>query len=205
MSTQPNPATKMLIQDYDVCAYLNALQAYNLNPGTDMMLDQSRKILNAGNYYYLGVPFPSATDCNFQPLENKAGVIQIPPNSYLLSVTGGVTNSTGTGSSGTEIFKVRIFDKGSQSDMIDGQFILGRNFTSEIISAGQDVPRGPHYLLSPFIVVAPGIWQIEIQNLVNFTLPNGGVLSIQVYLEFAVPINTQSLGLQYVESDTGGK
>ena len=56
------------------------------------------------------------------------------------------------------------------------------------IGSNQDIPFGPSYLLSPFIVTKPGVLGWEIVN------ESASTNVIQVMLACAVPINQKSVG-----------
>jgi len=86
---------------------------------------------------------------------------------------------------GSPGFKLRVYDKGSQSDLYYQQFAFGQTVggdggTPGNVTAG--TPFGPYFPVSPLVISSPGILQIEVTNLD----PNNNQ-AIQALLSFAVP------------------
>jgi hypothetical protein len=169
-------------------AFLDNLPAYNLHSGVDRMLDLSRLVIDSDNYYWSGVAFPNRDNTAFGPGATFAGNVAIQPYSYITSLT--------VFSDQVEGFKLRIYEKGSKSDIFGGQFCFDTICGSvmEAVFPGAtpaDTPFGPHFLISPFIVLPPGSLQIEITNLNQVV--DGAV--IQIMLSCAVPVTDKSLNI----------
>lgn len=193
-------------------AYLNTLPGYDTSWNQIPLLNISRKVWDADNYYYYGVPFPVGPDIFFnQPGSNNvfqtfSGDITVPPFSILTSVQWisvgseaekynyGLTNSN---------FKIRIYDKGGKVDMIQKQFGYVDVIASEmegvfsgLIMPGQDDPFGPGYLTGEAFVMPPGVLTIEITDLT-------GIVNniIQVLLNFASPLTAQGTNTQDIQEE----
>ena len=182
--------------------FLDTLPAYNNCWNQIPLLDISRQVWDSGDYYYLGVPFPTGTDIFFnQPgsgnvNQTLTGDITVPQFSLLTSICFFSAGTNGTvPNSG---FKIRVYDKGGKVDMIMKQFSLVNEIASRMageisgnIQPGENDPFGPYYLLTHMFVMPPGVLTIDITDL-------SGVVNnmIQVLLNFAVPLNSLSTNTQ---------
>lgn len=168
-------------------AFLNNLPAYNGYEGTDRMLDLSRLVIDSDNYYWSGVAFPARDSVLIPAGGTFAGNVAIQPYSYITSLTVYDDHLDG--------FKLRIYEKGSKSDIYGGQFCFS-DVCGSVMEAGfpgatpVNVAFGPHYLISPFIVLPPGSLQIEITNLSVVEAAN-----IQIMLAVAVPVTDKSINI----------
>ncbi len=161
--------------------YLEDLQAYNTNEGADRLLDVERFIVETQSFYPLLVPFPTGSDTAIGAGKQFHGSIRIPIGSILTMLTG---DQIGVGTAG---FKIKVYDRGTSSDLIDRQFIKDSLFTSSL-GNGDNVtnPVGANMISDPGIVIlSPGSLQVSITNLdpVN-------AATIQVLFAFAVPLST---------------
>lgn len=173
-----------------------ALQAYNVGFGPSSLLDISREIWDADNYYPMVVPFPTGANCFLnQPgsgfvFQTFAGDITIPAFSWLTKIShwsgkqvveGPALHFTGVRSN----FKLRVYDKGGKVDMIHRQFGWMGNVSSDMTGPGGmgavDSPFGPYYLLEPKVLMPPGILHVEITDM------SGVPCFVQVAFMFAVP------------------
>lgn len=185
---------------YTKTTWLDNLGAYSLNPGLSRYLDQAREMVESGQYYYYGVPFPSAGDISIAAGVTFGGVITVPPLSYLLGLTSEAF-SFGGGVFTYGAFKFRIFDKGAKMDsMINSQFVKSRLVSGRIhqVPGLSNYPpksnpvNGIYFLETPMVVLKPGSLQIEVTNLSTSTQ------YIQMLMGFAVPVNAQSVGNVHV-------
>ncbi len=91
-----------------------------------------------------------------------------------------------------EGFRYRIYDKGAKLDvMIDTQFAQNTSTIGVMANLAApntqtNVPIGPNFLATPYVVLKPGALQLEVTNLSNLDC------AIQIFLHFAVPVNRQS-------------
>lgn len=167
-------------------AYIDSLPAYNLGANVDRMLDLSRLVIDADNYYWSGVAFPSRDNTLIAGGATYAANVAIQPYSFITSLTVFSDQAPG--------FKLRIYEKGSKSDIFGGQFCF-HDICGSVMEAGfpgatpVDTPFGPHFLLSPLIVLPPGSLQIEITNLAPDTA------TIQILLSCAIPVTDKSLNI----------
>jgi hypothetical protein len=185
--------------------YLDKLPGYDPSWNQIPLLDISRDIWDADNYYFMGIPFPTGNDIFFNAAAPPAGGntfstfsgdIPVPPYSILTKITHFCQQpEAGERPAAARGFKIRIYDKGGKVDMIHKQFawsgLVSSNMSGAITgTAGPvDDPFGPYYLLEEMFVMPPGLLNIEITDLT-------GVQNniIQVLLAFAVPINVASTG-----------
>ena len=191
------------LQDpYTLASWQENQGAYDLFAGTDMLLDQSRFVLNSDAYLFQGVSFPKGPDITLLPGQTFSGTINLTPFSYIVSLTG----FTGNGNQ----FTLRIFDKGGQTDFyfrqfawfptvisnMEGSFNMGKPITI----ADRDKPFGPYFFRDPMIVLPPGVLQVQVTNV--STDPNFGQNIIQVLFGIAVPKSTLTLQNQQVKTST---
>ena len=180
-------------------AFLDNLQAYNLNAGVDSMLDLARMVIDADSYYYNGVAFPTgATLGNMLvgPGATYAANVAIEPYSYLVNISGLSVFAEGPAAFTPGMFKLRIYEKGSKSDIFNGQFALSSNVASGMeygaffpAPTPQDVPFGVFWLQSPLVILPPGSLQIEITNL------EAVACYIQILMAMATPVTDRSLNI----------
>ena len=162
--------------------YLEDLQAYNLNEGVDRLLDTYREIIGSEQYYPLLVPFPTGNDWTIAAGSQFQGSIRIPIGSILTSITGAQVGNAPNDMG----FKLRVYDRGTKSDLIDKQVILGSLMAPELLANVAGEPFGPNLIMDPGIVILdPGSLQVSITNLDETNSAN-----IQVLFAFAVPIAT---------------
>ncbi len=171
-------------------AFLNSLPGYNLHAGVDEMLDLARELQTSDKYFYQGVPFPRSTDTTIAANQTANGTISIPPFSYLTSISYYDNQLAGV--------KVRLFDKGSRTDIIYGQYALDRVVASNLqLTYGvgtSPTEFGPMFLMSPLVIMPPGVLQWEIVSLA--AIPS----VVQFLLNFAVPVNAQSIAKQQIKA-----
>ena len=179
-------------------AFLDNLQGYNLNAGTDKMLDLARMVVDSDSYYWTGVAFPrgaTVADLAIAAGATFAGNVAIEPYSYIVNLSGVCIQAEGAAIGANGSFKVRVFEKGSKSDIINGQFLrnaLGFSQMETVFLPGvtpQDIPFGPHWLQSPLIVLPPGSLQVEITNL------EAVACYIQLLFSTATPVTDRSLNI----------
>lgn len=176
--------------------------AYDLNAGTDLLLDQSRFILHSDAYIYQGVAFPKGQDCFVAPGQTFSGSLNLTPFSYIVSLTGWSGNGNR--------FTLRIYDKGAQTDFYYRQFawfptVISNmqgtfNLGQPLYISDQDKPFGPYLLRDPMIVLPPGILQIQATNV--STDPTFGANFIQMLFGIAVPKSTVSMQNRKVQTST---
>ena len=186
--------------------FLDTLPAYNNCWNQIPLLDISRQVWDAGNYYYLGIPFPTGNDIFFnQPgsgnvNQTLTGDLTVPQFSLLTSICffSGGPEAGHPGVLPNSGFKIRVYDKGGKVDMIMKQFSIINEIASRmageisgLIQPNPDDPFGPYYLLTHMFVMPPGVLTVEITDL-------SGVVNnmIQVLFNFAVPLNAVSTNTQ---------
>jgi hypothetical protein len=180
INTTSNSSTKI-----GVTSYLDALGAYTTWYGNDELLDFARLVVESQSYFYTGLVFPNGADVNIPARTTFAGNVSIEPLTYVLSI-GGWSNQP-------EGFKVRVYDKGSKADIIERQFTFYSNVASEgegifgAVPTPLDVPFGPYFLTSPFIIMPPGSVQIEVTN------QSPAAAIIQVMLGCCIPVTDRSI------------
>lgn len=188
---------------YGLSTYYENQGAYDLNLGTDLMLDLTRYILESDAYLCQLIAFPKGQDIFIEPGESFSGVVQVPPFSYLVNLTGW----SGNGNQ----FTLRIYDKGAQTDLYYGQFAwyptVISNMTGTfnegkpIIANDRDIPYSPHFFRSPMIILPPGVLQIQLTNV--GTAPILEQLGfVQMLFQFAVPKDTVAMQQRLVLSPT---
>jgi len=170
----------------------NCLVGYDMGFGPSSLLDISREIWDADNYYAMVVPFPTGNDCFLNQagsgfvFQTFGGDITIPPFSWLTKIShfhNTLENGNFTGTQGP--FKLRVYDKGGKVDMIHRQFAWMSNVSSDMIPPGGigtiNDPFGPYYLMEPKVLMPPGTLHVEITDM------SGQPCFVQVAFMFAVP------------------
>jgi hypothetical protein len=186
---------------YDENQFINQLQAYNTWKGNDELLDLMREIQSSKNYYWQGLCFPDSSYLpnSFAGAGNGvagggtlSGTLVIPVGTYVTSITHYSSQSDG--------FRFKLYDKGTKASIFYGDYSYEKPVSSNMMTGGiyattpsdagsnSDIPFGPGYLMSPFIVTKPGVLGWEIVN------ESSSVNVIQVMLACAVPINQKSVG-----------
>lgn len=183
---------------YDECQTINQLQAYNTWKHNDERLDLLREIQYSGNYYWQGIAIPGSVFLT-SGVPAKAtinGVSVIPPGTYVTSITHYHSQP--------EAFRIKLYDKGSKASIFYGDYShiipIGSNMSGSGIygtppsdpGSNADLPFGPGYFMSPFIITGPGVIGWELVN----ASPNTNV--IQLMLSCAVPITNRSIGNKVV-------
>lgn len=167
-----NPLTSVV--QYPPDYYLENLQAYNCHAGVDKLIEFARMLVAAGqDYLYRGMVFPLGSEApTVAAGKTIEGTISIPAGSFLYS-HGGYSNQN-------EGFKYSLFDKGSKTYLVDKEFVhSGLDATDS--QPDVDVASSNIFHISPFVITAPGLLQVQITNL------SGVDAVIQLFLEFAVP------------------
>ena len=188
---------------YDLNTFLDNLPVYTLGDEGSATLEQCREIVESGEYYFQGIPFPKSIDCSINGNQTFSGNISIPPLSYILAVTGD-SFLFGEGQSPTNVrnlegFTIRLYDKGAKMDtvvaalyaqnlpnigcMADLAPVVNPHTPQDLQT---DRPIGPLFLPSPMVVLAPGSLQIDVTNL------NTVKAYIQIMFMVAVPISAKS-------------
>lgn len=165
---------------YDENQFINKLPAYDCNSGVDSLLDLLREIQFGGNYYYQGLVFPNLVSYPRIPAQGTLNGTQIvPPGSYVTAFS--VYSEMGAD------FSLKIYDKGSKASIYYPDYALGQT-VGGIFTTTPDVPSGPAFIKSPFIITGPGVLGWEIVN--RSTEDN----RIQVLIDCAIPVNSRSIG-----------
>lgn len=188
-----------LDSNYSLATWYDNNGAYDLNTGTDLLLDQVREILLSDNYTFQGIGFPKGGDVQFDFHNTFDGSLNLVPYSYIFGLNG-YNEAAGQ-------FTLRIYDKGAQTDLYYGQFawyptvigIMQNQFSegAQILQADQDKPFGPYFFRAPWIVVPPGILQIQITNVGQIVTPQP-IQRAQLLFLVAVPKTTQTLNTRRV-------
>lgn len=184
--------------DYDLNTYLDNLGASIGESALDG-LDTARNIVESGQFYFLGVPFPGRGNTTIAGRDTFTGNITVPPLSYLMSITGDSFYLPNVGPQGQAVgtraaegFQLRIYDKGGKIDTF-----LTTSFGNSSPSVGvmanlaapntqNNSPISPFYPPSPMVILAPGSLQLTVTNLSTVSC------YIQILLQLAVPVNRQS-------------
>lgn len=188
-----------LDDNYSLSTWYENNGAYDLSTGTDLLLDQTRYILESDNYTCQLVAFPKGIDINIPFEESFNGSVNLVPYSYILGLNGFNSNQGQ--------FTLRIYDKGAQTDLYYGQFawfptVIGsmqQQFTTGgdfITVQDRDKPFGPYFFRAPWIVLPPGVLQIQVTNAIPNNIPNQQLL--QMLFLVAVPKTTQTLNTRRV-------
>lgn len=183
-----------LDENYSLSTWYDNNGAYDLNMGTDLLLDQTREILESDEYICKLIAFPKGTDINIPFEQSFNGSLNLVPYSYILGLNGFNSNNGQ--------FTLRIYDKGAQTDLYYGQFawfptVIGsmqQQFTTGgdfITVQDRDKPFGPYFFRAPWIVLPPGVLQIQVTN----ASPNASTTPqlLQMLFLIAVPRNTVTL------------
>lgn len=186
-----------LDENYSVATWYNYQGAFDLNAGTDLLLDQSRHILESDAYVFQGIVWPKGTDTLIDFQQTFSGSLNLIPYSYVLGLNGFSLNNGQ--------YTIRIYDKGAQTDLYYGQFawyptILGTmqgQFSAVgdfITLADKDIPFNPYFFRSPFIILPPGILQIQLTNVQLEPTPEDQIpQQVQLLLLIAAPKTTTTL------------
>lgn len=186
-----------LDENYSVATWYNYQGAYDLNAGTDLLLEQARHILESDAYVFQGVAWPKGTDTEIDYQQTLSGSLNLIPYSYVVGVNGFSWN--------LGQYTLRIYDKGGQADLYYRQMawyptVLGtmqqqHSASGEYIKLeATDIPFGPYFFRSPLIVLPPGILQVQLTNAQLNPDPAGqlGQL-VQMLFLIATPKTTTSL------------
>lgn len=198
-----------LEENYSVSTWYNYQGAFDLNAGTDLLLDQSRYIIDSDAYVFQGVSFPKGPDIEIDFQQTFSGSLNLIPYSYVVGLTG-FSRNTGQ-------YTLRIFDKGAQSDVYFRQFawyptVIG-TMQEQFSAAGdfiriwdRDIPFGPYFFRDPLIVLPPGVLQIQVTNAELTPDTSGFMQMVQMLFIVAVPKNTVSLNTRKIatSSDPSG-
>lgn len=195
-----------LDENYSVATWYDYQGAYDLHAGTDLLLDQARHILDSDAYVFQGVSFPKGTDTEIEYQQTFSGSLNLIPYSYVLGLNGFSRNNGQ--------YTLRVYDKGAQTDLYYGQFawyptVLG-TMQEQFYAAGEyinlmtpDIPFGPYWFRSPFIVLPPGILQIQVTNAQiapdPILPPLNPKQNVQLLFLIAAPKNTITLSTRKVE------
>jgi hypothetical protein len=205
----PDSIVRPILPGY-MSDWLDALPGYDGDEGLIEQLDMRRVLWEAEAYYPLLYSFPNNIVAsgsgvgpnnltNFAAGDTQTGTIQVPIGSFLVSISAYYLglSSSGIGCS------FRLYEKGAQSDfyyntiasMFDGS--SQGDFDAYYLNrANFDQPFGPYNLLSPLIVLPPGILQVEVTN-----LDNSNAATIQLLFAFACPINPVSMNAVSIEKN----
>jgi hypothetical protein len=185
--------------------YLDRLPAYDTYTPNVVRLNGVRMILDAFNYapYSMAFPYGNTSGLTFGAFDTKNGSLQIPPNSFLMGISGfcctTITDPT-TNTSGS--FRFAVTDKGSGLGLTERSFVFYRNLSGESgarlpvngpnLQSGQfpfaqTRPAQIYWLDSPLIITRPGQIQVAVTNLLNISIV------AQFALHFAYPINNISV------------
>ena len=183
------------IPQLDPLAWLDSQSRYAQSPGRFNDLEPGRIAQLADNYYSLFVPIPPPSDMVFTTQETKEFAIKVPPLSYLMWITsyyGDPTAADGLGS--RDGFQWRVYDKGAQNYLMETEWAKDRclsqaqvNLADGLPSMGE--PYGPYFPRAPYIVLHPGLLQVEITNLDDESPARN--TTIQTTFQFAVPLTSQ--------------
>lgn len=179
-------------ETYSLATWYENSGAFDLNTGTDLLLDLTREILNSDNYVCQLVAFPKAQDIVFANQQSFSGSLNLVPYSFVVGLCGF--------NDAANQFTLRIYDKGAQTDLYYGQFAwfpsvigIGQDQVSTnptSILSDKDKPFGPYFFRAPWIILPPGVLQIQITNV----SPNSvGPVDSQLLFMTAVPKTTVTL------------
>lgn len=198
----------LISDNYSLATWYENTGAFDLNTGTDLLLDLTRDILASDNYVCQLVAFPKGQDVVFTASgQSFSGSLNLVPYSYIVGLMG-YNNAR-------DQFNIRIYDKGAQTDLYYGQFALFPTVAGigqdELIGPDQyftassrDIPFGPYFFRAPWIIVPPGILQIQVTNSVNAIELVGGTspFFLQMLFLVAVPKTSETLNNRRVISST---
>ena len=196
------------IDTYSASSWYDVIGGYDLWTGTDLLLDQTRYIIESDAYVFRGHTFPKSDDINLQVGQTFSGTLNLIPYSYVVSLTGYTGNENQ--------FVVRIYDKGAQTDVYQKQFGWFPSVVSNMQDFGQsnvgqqfprnfpDQPFGPYFFRDPLIVLPPGVLQIQVTNVSGTAnlVPVTGASQVQLFFGVAVPKNTLSFQNRKVTTAT---
>lgn len=181
---------------YDIATWYDYQGAYDLNIGTDLLLDQSRYILASDNYVFKGVAFPKGADTEIDYQQTFSGSLNLIPYSYVLGLTGFSRNNGQ--------YTLRIYDKGAQTDLYYRQFawyptVVG-TMQEQFYASGEfinlqtpDRPFGHYWFRDPLIVLPPGVLQVQLTNAILHYDPLVPKQTVQLLFIIAAPKNTATL------------
>lgn len=198
----------LISDNYSLATWYENSGAFDLNTGTDLLLDLTRDILNSDNYVCQLIAFPKGQDVVFTASgQSFSGSLNLVPYSFIIGLTG-YNNAR-------DQFSVRIYDKGAQTDLYYGQFALFPTVAGSVQDelAGpvqylpvttRDFPFGPYFFRAPWIVVPPGILQISITNSINAIELVGSTspFFLQMLFLVAVPKTSETLNNRRIVSST---
>lgn len=176
----------------DFNTWLNSLPAYNLNAGTDTLLDQAREINECGKFYFMASPFPTGSNTTFSAYQTQNGSITIQPYAFVVSMSVYCSDPAG--------IKFSIYDKGAKTYLFQTIYTKDATISSNLQDytyGSVDKPTGPYFLTSPLIILPPGVLQVEVTSLSS----NNNVIA-QLCLNCAVPINPKSINVNVPSSST---
>lgn len=185
-----------LDESYSISTWYENTGAFDLNTGTDLLIDLTRHILESDNYTCQLVAFPKGPDIQIDFEQSFSGSLNLVPYSYILGLTGWNSNNGQ--------FTLRIYDKGAQTDLYYGQFawfptVIGsmqQQFSAEgdfITVADRDKPFNPYFFRAPWIVLPPGVLQISVTNASPTPVVSEPIQYLQMLFLVAVPKNTVTL------------
>lgn len=198
-----------LDENYSIATWYNYQGAYDLNAGTDLLLEQARHILESDAYIFQGVAWPKGTDTQIGFQQTFSGSLNLIPYSYIFGLCGFSWN--------WNQYTLRIYDKGGQTDLYYGQMawyptVVGTQ-QDQFSAVGEhidlrtrDVPFGPYFFRSPLIVLPPGILQVQLTNAqLDPNVPSPYQL-VQLLFLVATPKTTTSMANRKVvhSSDPSG-
>lgn len=168
-------------------SFLDSLGAYNASRGQNRQLDQCRLFarVNPG-YFHKGYVFPRPEFAVVGSLATVEDTITIPPNSYLLYITGGIGTEDADAGAG---FDFQIYDKGANAYLGLNDLNFWRTTTGdmrETVPGVDGEPTGPWFLTAPYCVTPPGQLNLSLTNLATTEV------FMQMLLLFAVPVTPQS-------------
>lgn len=199
-----------LDENYSVATWYDYQGAFDLNAGTDLLLEQVRHILESDAYVFQGVAWPKGIDTQVGFQQTLSGSVNLIPYSYVFGVNGFSWNFGQ--------YTLRVYDKGGQTDLYYRQMawyptVIG-TMQNQFAAAGegvlslqsQDVPFGPYFFRSPLIVLPPGILQVQVTNSQldpNYPTP---FQNVQLLFLVATPKNTTSMNNRKIthSSDPSG-
>lgn len=163
--------------------YLDNLQAYNLNEGVDSQLALSRLLYQGSAYIPVLRAFPNtATDLMFTARQTKQTTINVPPGSYLVSITGtAYTDPDDFGTIDVSRLAFNLYDRGAHVSLVQGAMANAANLAPNLVNNGLNMPIGVYYPLSPLVILHPGQVTIEMTSMYD------NVLYAQLCLQFAYP------------------
>lgn len=194
-----------LDETYSVSTWYDYNGAYDLNAGTDLLLEQTRHIIDSDAYVFQGVAFPKGADIEVDFQQTFSGSLNLIPYSYIVGLTGFSQNSGQ--------YTLRIYDKGAQTDLYYGQFawyptVIG-TMQEQFSAAGDfinlqtpDIPFGPYFFRAPLIVLPPGVLQIQITNAVTNPGTAPAMQRLQLLFLVAAPKNTVTLSTRKIQTAT---